>query len=49
MNFLLDCVIVFGMISIIITPLLVICQICMNNKWFLKLYNKVMESDNNNN
>lgn len=46
MELLIDFLIVFGLISICIMPILLIVFLVEHTKMFNKLYNKVLESEN---
>lgn len=46
MSLLIDCLIVFGLISVCITPILLVIFLVNHTKMFNKLYNKVLESEN---
>lgn len=46
MSLLIDFLIVFGLISVCITPILLVIILVNNTKMFNKLYNKVLESKN---
>lgn len=46
MSLLIDFLIVFGLISVCITPILFVIFLVNHTKMFNKLYNKVLESEN---